>query len=289
MTRNFSAPTFKVQLGDLELYTAPDMGFSGSFSVTPKIHSHPYYEIISVIDGGLTIKLLDNKVIELEKGSLCILPPECYHCTCAESNMTKMLAIRLSYRKVSGGAKMYDRFSAALESISEPTCFISPESLPEVLLEIRREMKEKSEAWDFACNALLQKLYVEIYRLLTKSGGKEKGYTPDDSKHSRYYRIEMWFADNLANQITEDDLADEISLSSRQLSRVLADIYGMSFREKLVDLRLHRAAQLLEQTELNIESIATAVGYRSLSGFHRAFLKHFGCSAYKYRKNIIKR
>ena len=95
----------------------------------------------------------------------------------------------------------------------------------------------------------------------------------------------MWFADNFAKQITEDDLAAEVSISKRHLSRVLADIYGMSFREKLIEVRLHRAAQLLEQTEMNIDEIASAVGYRSFSGFHRAFVRYFGCTPYEYRKH----
>lgn len=280
MTKDFSFPTFKVQLGDLELYTATDM----RFSVTPKIHSHPYYEIIVVIDGRLTIKLLDNQAIEIEKGSLCILPPRCYHSTCSKEDLTKMLGIRLSYGQVKGEAKIYDRFKSALESIEIPTRFTSTEKMLDILLDMRNEMREKNTAWDFACNALLQKFYIEILRLLTMEDEENPLYETDDSRHTRYFRIEVWFADNLADSVTEDDLASAISLSRRQLSRVLEDIYGMSFRKKLIELRLHRAAQLLEQTELNVDDISNLVGYRSTSGFHRAFCKYFGCSPYDYRK-----
>jgi AraC-like DNA-binding protein len=95
----------------------------------------------------------------------------------------------------------------------------------------------------------------------------------------------MWFADNFANRITEDDLAREVAISKRHLSRVFADIYGISFREKLIEIRLYRAAQLLEQTEMNIDEIALAVGYRSFSGFHRAFVNYFGCTPFEYRKS----
>ena len=95
----------------------------------------------------------------------------------------------------------------------------------------------------------------------------------------------MWFADHFAKQTTEEDLARDISLSPRQLSRVLSDIYGMSFREKLVEVRLHRAAQLLEQTEMNIDKVASSVGYLSFSGFHRAFVKFFGCTPFEYRNH----
>ncbi len=284
-SNKYSSLTLKTQIGDLEIYTSPDMGFVGSFAVTPKIHSHPYYEIIAVIDGKLSIKLLDNKSIKLEQGSLCVIPPKCYHCTCSEGGATKMLAIRFSYGKISGDARIYDRFCSALESVTEPACFETPDNMPSTLIQLRGEMLEKKPAWDLMCRSLLRMLYIDVFRLLSRDKISDMDNTADDSKHSRYYHIEMWFADNFAKQITEDDLASEISISKRHLSRVFADIYGMSFREKLIEVRLHRAAQLLEQTELNADKIALAVGYRSFSGFYRAFVKFFGCTPHQYRKN----
>ena len=280
-----SSLTLRVQLGDIEIYTAPDMGFVGSFAVTPKIHSHPYYEIIVVIEGRLRICLLDDGDIELEKGNFCVIPPKCYHSTNADEVQVKMLAIRFSYGRVYGEVRMYDVFCSDLERIIEPTCFDTPESLPGVLLELRREMMEKALGWECMCSSLLQRFYIEIFRLISGDSVLETGSFIDDSKHSRYYRIEMWFADNFAKQISEADLAHEISLSTRQLNRVFADIYGMSFREKLIEVRLHRAAQLLEQTEMNSEKIAIAIGYKSFSGFHRAFVRYFGCTPYVYRKH----
>lgn len=283
--RKYSSLTLNVQLGDIEFYTAPDMGFVGAFAVTPKIHSHPYYEIIAVIDGNLRIGLLDGEDIKLGYGNLCVIPPKCYHSTCSDGKTPKMLAIRFSYDKVSGDGKIYDSFCSALERILEPTCFEMPEAIPQTLIDLRREMTGKGAAWEFMCRSLLQRLYIDIFRLLSSDNAPEtSNYISDDSRHSRYYRIEMWFADNFANQVTEDDLASEVSISKRHLSRVFADIYGMNFREKIIEVRLHRAAQLLEQTEMNIDKIAIAVGYKSFSGFHRAFVKNFNCTPFEYRK-----
>ena len=281
----YSPLTLKVQIGDLEIYTAPDMGFVGRFSVTPKIHSHPYYEIIAVVEGKLKITLFDNRSIKLERGNLCIIPPKCYHCTGADGESTKMLAMRFSYGKIRGDAKIYDVFCTGLESIKEPTFFETPDNMPSTLIQLRGEMLDRKPAWDLVCRALLQRLYIDIFRLLSKDKISDMDNTFDDSKHSRYYQIEMWFADNFAKQVSEDDLASEISISKRHLSRVISDIYGMSFREKLIEVRLHRAAQLLEQTDFNVDKIALAVGYRSFSGFLRAFVDFFGCTPHQYRKN----
>ena len=284
-TNKYSPLTLKIQLGDLEIYTAPDMGFVGPFAVTPKIHSHPYYEIIAALDGSLKIQLLDNQVIELGQKRLCVIPPRCYHSTCAGEITPKMLAIRFSYGKVRGDTRVYDEFCSVLEQITAPTCFEIPKNIPLTLLELRREIQERKPAWTFVCQSLLQRIYLDIFRLLLKNKALNIGYTADDCKHSRYYHIEMWFAENSAKQIAEEDLARDISLSKRQLSRVFADIYGMSFREKLIEVRLHRAAQMLQQTELNIDKVALAVGYRSFSGFHRAFVNYFGCTPFEYKKH----
>ena len=286
MKNKYSSLSYRAQLGDLELYTAPDMAFERAFTVSPKIHSHPYYEVLISIEGRLTVKLLDNRAIELEQGSLCIIPPNCYHCTCADKEMPKKLGVRFSYAKAVGDARMYDRFSSAIESIVEPTCFKGSEKISDLVIRLRSEVQEKLPVWELECRSLLQLFYIEIFRLLTRDGANDTKYTFDDSKCSRSYRIDAWFAENMKEQIKKDDLASEMSLSTRQLCRVFSDIYGMSFREKLIELRLHRAAQLLEQTNQNAENIAVSVGYRSFSGFHRAFCKHFGCTPYEYRKNI---
>ena len=196
-----------------------------------------------------------------------------------------MLAIRFSYGKIGGDTRIYDSFCSALESVTEPTCFETPDNMPSTLIRLRGEMLEKKPLWDLMCRSLLRTLYIDIFRMLSSDKISDMDNIADDSKHSRYYHIEMWFADNFAKQITEDDLASEISISKRHLSRVFADIYGMSFRDKLIEVRLHRAAQLLEQTEKNIDEISTAVGYRSFAGFHRAFVRYFDCTPYEYRKH----
>ena len=157
--------------------------------------------------------------------------------------------------------------------------------MPSNLIRLRDEMLKKKPVWDLMCRSLLRMLYIDIFRMLSRDKMSDMDSIADDSKHSRYYHIEMWFADNFAKQITENNLASEISISKRHLSRVFADIYGMSFREKLIEVRLHRAAQLLEQTEMSVEEIALAVGYKSPSGLHRAFVRYFDRTPFEYRKH----
>jgi len=51
----------------------------------------------------------------------------------------------------------------------------------------------------------------------------------------------------------------------------------------LRDIRLRRAAELLRQGGMSIDSIASKVGFASRSYFSRAFHEQFGCSPTDYR------
>lgn len=61
----------------------------------------------------------------------------------------------------------------------------------------------------------------------------------------------------------------------------------MTFREKLVELRMTLAAHLLATTDLPVETVAEQVGYRSLSGFFIAFRSRYGTGASEYRRKFV--
>ena len=111
--------------------------------------------------------------------------------------------------------------------------------------------------------AMLTEFYIETLRLICRGAeneSREKSEAVVDSVHNRYYNIEMWFGKRFSENVTEEDLARELNLSKRQLSRNLREIYGMSFREKLCDVRVHNAVKLLTRTDSSVERIAAASG-----------------------------
>lgn len=81
-------------------------------------------------------------------------------------------------------------------------------------------------------------------------------------------------------------VADELHVSTRQLSRIIHKQYGCTYREKLLELRMIHAAKLLS-TGLSITEIAYEVGYSSPSAFHSVFLKYYGIVPAQYRKGIM--
>ena len=112
--------------------------------------------------------------------------------------------------------------------------------------------------------------------------------TPHADVAARRLVIEEFFHLRHMDPVTEEDLAGALHISKRQLSRVLQQLYGSSFRKLLIDTRLSRAVQLLTTTELNAEEIASRVGYSSVSGFYDAFRKRYGISAGGYKQNLFR-
>jgi transcriptional regulator GlxA family with amidase domain len=71
------------------------------------------------------------------------------------------------------------------------------------------------------------------------------------------------------------DLALECNLSESHLQHLFKESTGLGLGRLLIEKRMRRAAELLEQTDLSIKEIAWTVGYEHTSSFTRAFERHF--------------
>lgn len=92
-----------------------------------------------------------------------------------------------------------------------------------------------------------------------------------------------WALKHLAEPIQVRDLAERAHLSQRQLTRRFLDLYGRTPGEWLVRERLRRAQELLESTNLTIDTIASECGFSTSAGLRAAFLRHLHTSPSQYR------
>ncbi|GAB3262735.1 helix-turn-helix domain-containing protein [Kineosporia babensis] len=91
----------------------------------------------------------------------------------------------------------------------------------------------------------------------------------------------------LENPTREDSpaaLAARVGISERTLQRRFADETGLSFSTWRSRLRVQIAAQHLQEGR-GVSWVAAQVGFRSASGFARAFREHQGTSAREFRRN----
>jgi AraC-like DNA-binding protein len=80
-----------------------------------------------------------------------------------------------------------------------------------------------------------------------------------------------------------EELASLVNLSRSRLSHLFKATTGVSLQTLLSDLRLEKAAELLQSTDMPIKEISYQVGYRHAPSFVRAFRNKVGSSPHDYR------
>jgi len=78
-------------------------------------------------------------------------------------------------------------------------------------------------------------------------------------------------------------LAHLVNLSSSRLSHLFKAATGVSLQSFLSDVRLQKAAELLQSTDMPVKEISYQVGYRHAPSFVRAFRGKLGASPNDYR------
>jgi LacI family transcriptional regulator len=92
--------------------------------------------------------------------------------------------------------------------------------------------------------------------------------------------------DNVTESITVDDVLERVAVSRRTLDKRFIAALGHPPAEEIRMTRIRRAQQLLADTSEQILSIAMRCGFRSVSGFNRAFRDTTGLTPRQYRRQF---
>jgi len=92
-----------------------------------------------------------------------------------------------------------------------------------------------------------------------------------------------WMEANLHQPITLEDIAAHAATSVRSLSRRFQAQIGIAPMQQLLRLRVQRAQQLLETTDIPIERVSDHVGFGSAVAFRQQFTRRVGVPPQRYR------
>lgn len=79
------------------------------------------------------------------------------------------------------------------------------------------------------------------------------------------------------------DMAKQIGISRSHLQRLYKQFFSLSCMDDIITIRMNKAKQLLQHTELRIQEISAQCGYRNESHFMRQFREKCGMTALQYR------
>ena len=81
-----------------------------------------------------------------------------------------------------------------------------------------------------------------------------------------------------------EQLSSDLSMSRANLYKKMMNITGQSPHDFMRSIRLKRACQLLERSQMQVSEIAYAVGYSSPKRFSENFKAEYGITPSEYMK-----
>ncbi|MGF1687317.1 AraC family transcriptional regulator [Photobacterium japonica] len=86
---------------------------------------------------------------------------------------------------------------------------------------------------------------------------------------------------------TVKGIAKQCYLSTEQLNRITKQLYQCSTQQKLIELRMEKAVDLLQNREWTVGMVALRLGYQDPFNFTHRFRQYHGCSPREYRKRLF--
>lgn len=245
-------------------------------------HSNVSYEMHVILRGSCTAEV-GMDTLTVSAGDIMIVAPGVYHAGRANDGPFERFTITFSAPD--------SALAPALQEAIDPYVHMeAPQEICELCRAIMSEYENEDAYRDDVLQCRLGLLLVYLLRQLSalKKRAEETGRgaigNVSKDKTGMMTTIEYFFSHRMASYGMMQDLARRLRISKRQLCRLIPELYGMTFREKLLDTRMDYAAWMLRTTPKVISEICKQVGYTSESTFYTKFRQHYGMSPAQYRR-----
>jgi two-component system, response regulator YesN len=110
----------------------------------------------------------------------------------------------------------------------------------------------------------------------------------EESKKRHYSeiveKILAYLQQNYASPLTLEDISGAVFISPKYLCSLFKDEMGITIFDYITKLRMDKARELLLQSEMQIQSIGSTVGYSNVQSFIRFFKRYYLLTPEQYRK-----
>lgn len=92
----------------------------------------------------------------------------------------------------------------------------------------------------------------------------------------------------LDDDLTLDEMAEAVQLSSAHFSQMFRKSTGQSPHQFVLDLRVEHAKEMLRSAEARVLDVAVACGFKTQQHFARVFRQACGVSPTEYRREVLR-
>ncbi len=114
-------------------------------------------------------------------------------------------------------------------------------------------------------------LYLFLYKL-TQVNAKDLYYDSNGNRHEIYISEALKFMEmNYSRKLTVDMIANFVGLNRSYLNSIFKKDFGKTLQQYLMELRILKACELLENENLSIGDVSRSVGYTDQLLFSKVF------------------
>lgn len=117
----------------------------------------------------------------------------------------------------------------------------------------------------------------------TENGNLSEGSGCLRDKKDVVAYVKKYICENYEKDLSLDTLGSIVHLHPAYLSKVFKEVSDENLSGYITDVRMQKAAQLLENTELKVQDIMRQLGYQKCQHFSKLFKDKYGVTPKEYR------
>jgi len=234
-------------------------------------------------DGDL---VLEDEFYRFGPGMISCIPANYLHVTRSDDGVMafwEFLFIDVEQALKDCGKRNVQEARDIIEAIHKNAFFIKPEENPMIATIVRSifdEMQDKKEHYNDCVKGLVYALLFEIARFNGRPATSNKGKNGGLQLERAIEYVEAHYQENFKIL----DLAMECHMSETHFRRVFQEKMNMTPVEYVNFVRVKKACELIDKTDISMEEVAERVGFVTPSTFNRNFRRIIGTSPYQWKK-----
>ena len=234
-------------------------------------------------DGDL---VLEDDFYRFAPGMVSCIPANFLHVTRSDQGIPafwEYLFIDPEEILKSYGKRSAQETREILEAINSNAFFIHVEEQPIIISLVRAifdEMQYKNEFHQECVRGMVYALLFEIARF----NGRKTLASSIKASSLQLERAIEYVEKNYQNNFKILDLATECHMSETHFRRIFQEKMNMTPIEYVNFVRVKKACELIDKTDISMEEVAERVGFVTPSTFNRNFRRIIGTSPYQWKK-----
>ncbi|MBE5041020.1 AraC family transcriptional regulator [Ructibacterium gallinarum] len=245
-----------------------------------KEHGHSFFEL-HIPTSDYAKYIINGNEIIASKGTLLLIPPhQTHHLIEVSDNFSEFvfgfgIAETLELQKLLTKNIHHYYFAEANTYIYTLIDNILKNTLQEYV------------GYGVAIENQLSCIFIEILQNILKNSTLKSEQNYNITNTTRVRLAINYINDNISN-VTVNDIANSLHISTRQLNRIIQLALSMTTIELITDRRIRAAKKMMQDSDNSMTIISELVGFKSLQHFSKTFKKLEGVSPSVYKKDLDK-